>query len=68
MAVQCAVVRAARVWPVQRSVPQRELIPGQDRVQVLRLLLAVHRGRHWLLPAVQASGVAQVPWLRRGAV
>lgn len=68
MAVQCAVVRAARVWPVQRSVPQRELIPGQARVQVLWLPLAVHRGRHWLLPAVQASGVARVPWLRRGAV
>ena len=68
MAVQCAVVRAARVWPVQRSVPQRELIPGQDRVQVLRLLLAVHRGQHWPLPAVQASGVVRVPWLRQGAV
>lgn len=68
MAVQCAVVRAARVRPVQRSVPQRELIPGQARVQVLWLPLAVHRGRHWPLPAVQASGVARVPWLRRGAV
>lgn len=68
MAVQCAVVQAARVQPVQRSVLPRELIPGRARVQALRLPLAVHRGQHWPLPAVQASGVVRVPWLRQGAV